>query len=280
MKPTRSAWALRRSNPSTVIPAIWMRRARIRRTASGCSAVSPMRSPVLMRRNSGPARRLATACQASNARTGQVSACLPRQADLRPLPDLVRLGTSDAQAQPAGNGGYILDLQRHQFGAAQCPGEAAQQQGAVAPAARAGIAGGHQLAQHGQGQCRGLLWRAAMGAQQPLQRTLDVAMGRIPRQIIEAVHFSRCRRGRDGHKVPGGAPVGKMLPVGLVGAQRRRGRGIARQRLGRRKGGDSHVWKFRRGGNHVAVHNRLGIRCQLADHGGETLRARRGRQAE
>src|SRR5271165_141365 len=71
MKPTRSACALSRSKPSSSIPAMRARCARIRRTASGCSAASPMRPALLMRRNSGPAFLRATACHASKARAGR-----------------------------------------------------------------------------------------------------------------------------------------------------------------------------------------------------------------
>ena len=38
-----------------------------------------------------------------------------RQADLRPLPGLVGLAPADAQPQPAGDHGHVLDLQRHQL---------------------------------------------------------------------------------------------------------------------------------------------------------------------
>ena len=66
----------------------------------GMQRAGPMRSPVLMRRNSGPALRLATACQASKARTGtgfrQFAAW---QADLGPLPRLVGLAAANAQPQ-------------------------------------------------------------------------------------------------------------------------------------------------------------------------------------
>ena len=117
-----------------------------------------MLPPVLMRRNSGPARRLATACQASNASTGQVSACFPRGRPISaPCPAWSVLLRGDAQPQPAGDLGDVLDLQRHQFGAAQRAGEAEQQQGPVAPAAGGIVAGGDQLAQHGQRQRGGLL---------------------------------------------------------------------------------------------------------------------------
>ena len=143
--------------------------ARIRRTASGCSAASPIRPPVLMRRNSGPAWRLATACQASKARTGQVSACLPaRQADLGPLPRPGRscCGRCRSRSPPASDRD-VLDLQRHQLGAAQRAGEAEQQQRPVAPAARRAVAGGQQPAQHGEGQRRRLARRAAVLRSRP-----------------------------------------------------------------------------------------------------------------
>jgi hypothetical protein len=62
-----------------------MRCTRILRTAPGCSAVSSIPPPVLTLRNSGPALRLATACQASNARSGQVSRqAAAGQGDLSP----------------------------------------------------------------------------------------------------------------------------------------------------------------------------------------------------
>ena len=64
-----------------------------------------------------------------------------RQADLRPLPRLVGLSPADAQPQPAGDDGDVLDAERDQFGAAQRADEAEQQQRAVAPAAGALIAG-------------------------------------------------------------------------------------------------------------------------------------------
>jgi hypothetical protein len=113
---------------------------------------------------------------------------------------------------------------------------------AVAPAAGAFIAGGEQLAQHGQRQRGSLLRRPGMGAQRALQRALDVAMRGIPRQIVEPVHFTQrrqppsdCgrrvaagktseigthgrRRRRNGDEPVRGAPVGRMGPVGFVGA--------------------------------------------------------------
>ena len=94
------------------------------------------------------------------------------------------------------------------------------------------------------------------GAQHALQRSLDGAMRRVPRQIVEPVHFSQrrqppadggrrvgvrqagevgadgVRRGRHGDEAVRGAPVGKMRPVGFVGAQRGRRGGLPRQRLG------------------------------------------------
>ena len=115
-----------------------------------------------------------------------------RQADLGALPGLVGLSARDAQPQAAGDDGHILDMQGNQFGAAQRTNEAEQQQRPVAAAAGALVAGGQQLAQHGQGQRRGLPHRAAVLAQRALQRALDVAMRRIPRQIVEPVHFSQC----------------------------------------------------------------------------------------
>ena len=123
-------------------------------------------------------------------------------------------------------------------------------------AARTRIAGGEQLAQHRQGQRGGLLRRTGMTAQRALQRTLDIAVRRVPRQVVEPVHFSQCRQapadggrgvavgqagevGADGRrcrwdcdKPVRGAPVGKMRLVGLVGAQRGGSRGLLRQRLG------------------------------------------------
>ena len=185
--------------------------------------MSPMRSPVLILRNSGPALRFATACQASKARTGQVSKNVAaRQADLGPLPRLVGFAAADAQPQPAGDDGDVLDTQRNQFGAAQRAGEAEQQQRAVAPAARALVAGRQQLAQHGERQRRGLAGRAAVAAQQALQRALDVAMAGVPRQVVEAVHFAQCRQpAADG---AGGMAVGQAGEIGADGGRCRRHR--------------------------------------------------------
>ena len=105
MKPTRSAWALNRSNPSTVSPAMATPRARIWRTASRCSAASGDRLPSVERAHRAGVRVGAT-----------------RQADLGPLPGLVGLSPGDAQPEVAGNRRTVLDLQGHQFGAAQCAG--------------------------------------------------------------------------------------------------------------------------------------------------------------
>jgi hypothetical protein len=49
-----------------------------------------------------------------------------------------------------------------------------ERRSAVAPAADIGIAGCQNLAQHAQSECRG-----------PLHRPLDIAMGGVPRQIVE-----------------------------------------------------------------------------------------------
>ena len=79
-----------------------------------------------------------------------------RQADLGPLPRLVGFAAANAQPQPAGHHGDVLDAKRNQFGAAQRAGEAEQQQRAVAPAAGALVAGRQNLAQHGERQGGGL----------------------------------------------------------------------------------------------------------------------------
>ena len=97
---------------------------------------------------------------------------------------------------------------------------------------------------------------AGMAAQRALQRALDVAVRRVPRQVVEPVHFSQCRqppsdrggrmavgqagevgadgrrRRRDRDKTVRGAPLREMRPVGLVGAQGGGGRGLFGQRLG------------------------------------------------
>jgi hypothetical protein len=76
--------------------------------------VSPIPSPVLILRNNGPALRRATACHASKA-LRVPPAC---QADLGPLPRLVGLSPPNAQPQPTGDDGDVLDVERNQFGAA------------------------------------------------------------------------------------------------------------------------------------------------------------------
>ena len=115
-----------------------------------------------------------------------------------------------------------------------------------------------QLAQHRQRQRGGFLHRPAVRAQHALQRALDVAMRRVPRQIVEPVHFSQRRqpaadggrrvavgqagevgpdgrrRGRHGDKAVRGAPLGKMRPIGLVGAQGGGRRGLCSPGPGRR----------------------------------------------
>ena len=176
-----------------------------------------------------------------------------RQAKLSPLSGPVRLAAADAQAQPVLRGQDILDLQRHQLGAAERGREADQQQGAVAPAAGGDVAGGDQVAQHGEGERR-LPHRPAALAQQAFQWLLDVAVPEVPGQVVEAVHLAdggqapahrggrvavleagevgADGRGRRGHRREAmrGAPGGVVRPVGLVGPQRRRRRGLAPQR--------------------------------------------------
>ena len=68
-----------------------------------------------------------------------------RQADLGPLPFLVGLAAADAQPQPTGHDGDVLDVQGHQFGLAERADETEQQQHPVAPPAGALIARRQQL---------------------------------------------------------------------------------------------------------------------------------------
>ena len=75
------------------------------------------------------------------------------------------------------------------------------------------VAGGEQLAQHGEGQRRRLLRRPAVLAQQAAQRFLDVAMRRVPRQVVEAVHFSQCgEAAADGARRMGFGEAGQIGP--------------------------------------------------------------------
>jgi hypothetical protein len=79
-----------------------------------------------------------------------------------------------------------------------------------------------QLAQHRQCQRGGFLRRTGMGAQRALQRALDVAMRRVPREIVEPVHFSQCRQpASDGG---GGMAIGEAGQVGTDDRRRRRDR--------------------------------------------------------
>ena len=166
-----------------------------------------------------------------------------RQADLRPLPRRIGLAARNAQPQPARVHADVVDAQRHQFGAAQRAGEAEQQECAVAPAARTGIAGGQQAAQHRERQRGGLVRRPSVLSQQAAQRFLDVAVRGVPRQVVEAVHLADRRqatadrrrrvglteageigpdrRGRGGHRHEAGlrAPGSVVRPVGLVGGK-------------------------------------------------------------
>jgi transposase len=81
--------------------------------------------------------------------------------------------------------GDVLDA-GHELRAAERAGEAEQQERAVAPAARARITGGEQLAQLRQAQSRGLAHRPAMRE----QRALDGAVRRVPGQIVEPVQLA------------------------------------------------------------------------------------------
>jgi aryl carrier-like protein len=123
-------------------------------------------------------------------------------------PRLVGLSPDDAQPQPAGGDGDVLDMESHQFGAAQRAGEAEQQQGAVAAAAGAAVAGGEQLAQLDERQRRRLAGRPAAGAQGALQRPPGVAMRRVPGQVVEAVQFAECRQpAADGGRCRSSFPI-------------------------------------------------------------------------
>ena len=117
-------------------PGLPMRWARIRRTASGCSAriadVTAGADAAEQRPGSALGDRLPGLERQHRTGLGMLP---PRQADLGPLPGLVGLAAADAQPQPAAHRGDILDLERHEFGAAQRAGEAEQQQCPVAPAA-------------------------------------------------------------------------------------------------------------------------------------------------
>ena len=263
----------------------------------------PMPSPVLIFRNNGPAFRRATACQASNARTGQVSTNLPRGRPISaPLPVLVGFAAAQPQPQPAGDDRDIFHIEGHEFGAAQCAGKPEQQQGAVAPAARAGIARRQQLAEHGERQCGGFSHRAAVGPEHAPQRALDVAMGGVPRQIVEPVHFSERGeppadggggvgfgqagevgaddfwRGRNGDKSVRGAPCRKMGPVGLVGAQGCRCRGLPGEHPGRGERG--LAGRRRRQGNGRGRGWAGGWRQNLARHGDRLIRQHFGHDPE
>ena len=127
--------------------------------------MSPIPSPVLILRNSGPALRRGHGLPALE-RAHRASHDMPpaRQADLRPLPRLVGFATADAQPQPVGHDGDVFDIERHQFGATQCTDEAEQQQRPVTPPADALVAGDENLPQHGQGQGGSLPGGAAVGA--------------------------------------------------------------------------------------------------------------------
>ena len=177
MKPTRSACALSRANPSTVSPGHLhaMRQDAAHGIGMQRGVADAVAGADFSKQRPGFAsgHRLPGLERPHRAGLNMPSA---RQADLRPLPCLVGLAAADAQAQPAGDDGDVFDLQRHQFGAAQRADEAEQQQRAITPAAGALITGGQQLAQHRQGQRGGLLHRTGMRPQHALQRTLDVAM--------------------------------------------------------------------------------------------------------
>jgi hypothetical protein len=103
------------------------------------------------------------------------------------------MGSNDAQPQAAGDDRNVFHANCHQFRAAQCADEAKQQQRTVAPAAGGVVAGGENLAQHRQGERRGLAHGATAGAHHPLQRSLDVAVRRVPCQVVEPVHFPQGR---------------------------------------------------------------------------------------
>src|SRR5271166_4538125 len=175
-------------------PAMRARCARIRRTASGCSAASPIRPALLMRRNSGPAFLRATACHPSKARAGQVSACLPRG---RPI------------SAPCPVGSVLLRAMRSRSPPASTPTSstrsATSSERRSAPAKpnsksarsrrpRACIAGGQQAAQHRERQRGGLVRRPSVLSQQAAQRFLDVTMRRVPRQVVEAAHLADRRQ--------------------------------------------------------------------------------------
>ena len=125
----RSTGILAASTSSISSPTIRLRCVRIRRTASGWSAAAPIRPPGLIRRNSGPALRLATACQAWKALTGPVSGVC--HASRSPSPPRSHRSCC---ARAPGRHAEVLDPQPDQL-APQHPDEADQKEGAVAPAA-------------------------------------------------------------------------------------------------------------------------------------------------
>jgi hypothetical protein len=132
----QSACALSRSNPSTVSPAIRTRCARMRRTVSGCSVASPTPSPLLIVRNSGPALRRTLPGRERPHRT-RLDIAPARRSPPRARPGRsCRAGCAGAARPDLGD---VLDMDRNKFGAAQCAGEAEQQQRAVAPSTRARI---------------------------------------------------------------------------------------------------------------------------------------------
>jgi hypothetical protein len=100
--------------------------------------------------------------------------------------------------------------------------------------------------------------RAPMGPENTLQRALDIAVRRIPCQVVEPVHFIQCRQPpadrrrrvavgqtgemrrrfaaqRERERIRAPHTSAKMRPVRLVGAQRGCGRGLFNQRLRRGK---------------------------------------------
>jgi hypothetical protein len=176
-----------------------------------------------------------------------------RQADLGPLPCLVGLAAPDPELQPAGNLGNILDPERHKFRAPQGAGETEEQQRPVPPPARAYVTGGQQLAQDVEREGGGLRDRPTLRPQQPVERPANVAVRRVPGQVVEAVHLAQGREpaadggrrlisqageigadnarfGRHRHEAHRRAPGGIMRPVGAVGAERGGGVGIAGER--------------------------------------------------
>jgi hypothetical protein len=160
-------------------------------------------------------------------------------ADGGPLPRGVALAAGDQQAQALGGEADVFALDGDQPAPPQRPGEAEQQEGAVAGAGEAAVAAGEQAADLGGGQRRGLAGRGAVPAQDAAQRVADRRMAGVPgvagqrvgpadggeaaAERAAAVRRGRASRpGRRGRRrSPPAPPAG---PGGRAGGTRRRSR--------------------------------------------------------